>query len=66
MARVKDTFSQVSLCTAIPIGWHLLRIGGMVGKNYRLVVSPHELGSAAGTTSMTHLPAPALTSLCAS
>lgn len=29
-----------------PIGWCLLRVGGSVGRNYRTVVSPQELGSA--------------------
>lgn len=43
---MKDTFSQVSLCTAIPIGWCLPRIGGSVGRSYRSVARPQELGSA--------------------
>lgn len=45
IARVKDIFSQVSVCTAIPIpiGWCLFKIRGSVGRNYRLVSGSQEL-----------------------
>lgn len=68
IARVKDVFSRVSVCTAIPIpiGWCLFKIRGSVGRSYKLVTSSQELDSAAGTTSTTHLPTPASTSLRAS
>lgn len=42
---MKDIFSQVSVCIAIPIpiGWCLFKIRGSVGRNYRLVSGSQEL-----------------------
>lgn len=62
VVRAKDTLFQVSLCIAIHRRMPP-REGRVGGQALQVVAGPQELGSAAGTPSETHLPAPASTSL---